>query len=88
MAKFITGWENHNFGLDIFELAKFQIEDRDKIYPILTISKTKDQTKYFVEKDCIPIFSSNDLYTAMEYANNLLKEEGFIELPKKLEILL
>jgi hypothetical protein len=75
------------------------MSDKDRKSALISITGTEDNL-YIVEiLDLIlyhksnyewgdQVFSSTDLYAAIHFANSMLKEAGFEQLPKKLEILL
>ena len=85
---YTTKWENYNPAPDFFYIEECRIDNYDKTDPIICIYKPNRSTKYFVDYDCDVIFSSTDLYAAIDYANKFLITQEYIELPEKLAVLL
>lgn len=81
----------------MFYIEKFNINDKEYIYPLISIAcsdsilyvvailDVADDRKYEYGDE---IYSSNDLYSAIHFANNILTECGYVQLDSKLEILL
>jgi hypothetical protein len=83
----------------LYCVEKFLMSDKDRKSALISITGTEDNLYRVEILDLIlyrksndewgdQVFSSTDLYAAIHYANNILKEAGFEQLPKKLEILL
>jgi hypothetical protein len=88
IKKFTTKWESHNPVPDCFYIEKFEIDDYDKAFPLISIYKPQHSNTYHVDYDYDECYSSCDLYAAIDYANKLLIENEYVELPEKLAVLL